>query len=165
MKVNLKIGDRERHVEIARRDGRVQFHLDGKVVLADAVKVAPRTYSVLLHGMAFEVRVELRADGPHVHVDGHEYRVEVVDPRRWRRDRGKAAQAEGRQEAVAPMPGKIVRVLVKTGETVKAGQGLMVVEAMKMQNEIKAPKSGTVERLMVREGQAVNSGETLAVIA
>lgn len=62
------------------------------------------------------------------------------------------------------MPGKIVRVLVKTGESVEAGQGLMVVEAMKMQNEIKSPKSGKIDRLLVREGQAVNSGENLAVV-
>jgi len=63
------------------------------------------------------------------------------------------------------MPGKIVRMLVKTGETIEAKQGLMVVEAMKMQNEIRSPKRGTVERLMVIEGQAVNAGEILAVIS
>ena len=62
------------------------------------------------------------------------------------------------------MPGKVVRVLVQTGDRVEAGQGLMVVEAMKMQNEIKSPKSGVVERILVAEGQAVNSGEVLAWI-
>ena len=65
----------------------------------------------------------------------------------------------------APMPGKIVGVLVAAGEIVQAGQGLLVVEAMKMQNEIFAPKSGTLEKLLVREGQTVNAGELLAVIA
>jgi len=60
------------------------------------------------------------------------------------------------------MPGKVVRLLVKAGDRVEAGQGLFVVEAMKMQNEIRSPKSGTVERVLVAEGQAVNSGEVLA---
>ena len=62
------------------------------------------------------------------------------------------------------MPGKIIRVLVQIGEKVDAGQGLLVVEAMKMQNEIRSPKSGTVERLLVKEGQPVNAGEILAWI-
>ena len=63
------------------------------------------------------------------------------------------------------MPGKIIRVLVKAGDSVEMKQGLLVVEAMKMQNEIRSPKSGTVERLMATEGQAVNTGEVLAIIA
>jgi biotin carboxyl carrier protein len=62
------------------------------------------------------------------------------------------------------MPGKIIRVLVQAGDKVEAGQGLLVVEAMKMQNEIRSPKSGTVERLLVKEGQPVNAGEILAWI-
>jgi biotin carboxyl carrier protein len=62
------------------------------------------------------------------------------------------------------MPGKIVRVLVRGGQKVEAGQGLIVVEAMKMQNEIRSPKTGTVERLLVKEGQPVNAGEVLAWI-
>ena len=73
-------------------------------------------------------------------------------------------EAEGRQQILAPMPGKIIRVLVQTGEKVDAGQGLLVVEAMKMQNEIRSPKSGTVERVLVKEGQPVNAGEILAWI-
>jgi len=63
------------------------------------------------------------------------------------------------------MPGKVVRVLVNEGESVTAGQGLLVIEAMKMQNEIRSPKSGVVEKLSAAEGQAVTAGETLAIIA
>lgn len=165
MKVTVKIGSRERHIDISMRDRGLRFSLDGKDVAADAVAVAPDIYSIMLGGAAFEVRVEPQLNGLHVYVDGSEYLAEIVDPRQWRRNRGKLTQAEGRQDVVAPMPGKIVRVLVKTGETIEAGHGLMVVEAMKMQNEIKSPKSGKVERLLVREGQAVNSGETLAIVA
>jgi biotin carboxyl carrier protein len=85
-----------------------------------------------------------------------------VDPRAWRGRKQGAIEVEGRQEILAPMPGKIVRVLVAVGESVEAGQGLLVVEAMKMQNEIRSPKNGKVERLLAKEGQAVNAGEVLA---
>ncbi len=90
-----------------------------------------------------------------------EFTAEVADPRpgaaaTWR------VELEGRQQIVAPMPGKVVRVLVKAGDKVEAGQGLLVVEAMKMQNEIRSPKSGVIERLQVKEGQPVNAGEVLA---
>lgn len=97
-------------------------------------------------------------------VDGREYQAHVTDPRSWRRARGAGVELEGRQQLVAPMPGKIVRVLASVGQQVSAGEGLLVIEAMKMQNEIRAPKSGTVEKL-AREGQTVNAGEVLAVVA
>ncbi|MGH9706384.1 MAG: biotin/lipoyl-containing protein, partial [Candidatus Acidiferrales bacterium] len=74
-------------------------------------------------------------------------------------------EAEGRQNVLASMPGKVVRVLANAGDAVEAGQGLLVVEAMKMQNEIRSPKSGTIERLLVAEGQTVNAGELLAIVA
>jgi biotin carboxyl carrier protein len=93
-----------------------------------------------------------------------EFRIAISDEREWRRKRGSAIEAEGRQQVLAPMPGKIVRLLVKTGDTVRAGQGLLVVEAMKMQNEIRAPKSGTIDRLAVVEGQTVNAGEVVAIV-
>jgi len=96
---------------------------------------------------------------------GREFRIVVQDEREWRRDRGGSAEAEGRQQVLAPMPGKIVRVLVRAGDTVRAGQGLLVVEAMKMQNEIRAPKSGTIDRVRVIEGQTVNAGEVVVVVS
>ncbi|HEV2489417.1 MAG TPA: biotin/lipoyl-containing protein [Candidatus Acidoferrales bacterium] len=165
MRVNVRIGNRERRVEIERRGGHLHFRLDNEDVAADAIQLRPGIYSILLGGFAYEVRVNSGTEDLLVQVNGRDYRAEVFDPRQWRRDRGELVEAEGRQQVVAPMPGKIVRVLVKTGESVETGQGLMVVEAMKMQNEIKSPKSGKIERLLVREGQAVNSGETLAVVA
>ena len=92
----------------------------------------------------------------------HEFSAEIVDPRTWRGRKQGALQAEGRQQIVAPMPGKVIRVLVAAGDNVEAGQGLLVVEAMKMQNEIKSPKNGKVERLLAKEGQSVNAGDVLA---
>lgn len=159
-------------VEIVRKKGanfstrgELSFILDGKPIEADIVEVARGIYSVLLAGQSFEVRIDNRATGLQVNVAGREYAAEVIDPRQWRRQRGSALETEGRQQVIAPMPGKIVRVLVAAGDSIEAKQGLMVVEAMKMQNEIRSPKHGTVERLMVTEGQAVNAGEVLAIIS
>jgi biotin carboxyl carrier protein len=77
---------------------------------------------------------------------------------------GRGRIGEGLQSVSAPMPGKVVRVLVTEGQSVAAGQGIAVVEAMKMQNEMKAPKSGRVIQLKVREGETVGTGEVLALI-
>jgi biotin carboxyl carrier protein len=128
-------------------------------------EIEPGIFSILLEGKSHEVRVTRALNGALKLQSGeYEFAAEIADPRAWRGRRHGSTEAEGRQEIVAPMPGKVVRVLVAAGEKVEAGQGLMVVEAMKMQNEVRSPKSGVVEKLMVREGQAVNAGEGLAVI-
>jgi biotin carboxyl carrier protein len=154
-----------RSVELVREGGRRSLTLDGRSIEADAVEVAAGTYSILFGGKSFEVRVQPAVDGVRVHTGGAEFSARVLDPRAWRGKRGGVLEAEGRQQVTAPMPGKVVRLLVKAGDAVEAGQGLLVVEAMKMQNEIRAPKTGKVERLLVAEGQAVNAGEVLAVVA
>ena len=165
MKLEVQIGGRKRNIEIAREGSRLRASIDGRAVEADAVEVDTGTYSILLDGRAFEVRVRPGIRGLVVQTGGEELPAEIHDPRAWRRRGGDVVEAEGRQQVIAPMPGKIVRVLVKPGEEVEAGRGLLVVEAMKMQNEIRAPKSGVVERVLVSEGQNVNAGEVLAVVA
>jgi biotin carboxyl carrier protein len=165
MKLAVNIGGRTRAIEIGAHGRRVHGELDGRPFDADATEVAPGIYSILLGGQSFEARVEPHGPALRIFVAGREFSAEIIDTRRWRRRRGTALETEGRQQVIAPMPGKVIRVLVKTGDAVEAGQGLLVVEAMKMQNEIRAPKSGTVERLFVAEGQAVNAGEVLAIVA
>ncbi len=108
--------------------------------------------------------MELAGAALRTTVGSREFKVVIQDEREWRRKRGGALEAEGRQHVLAPMPGKIVRVLVQAGDAVRAGQGLLVVEAMKMQNEIRAPKSGTIDRMAVLEGQTVNAGEVVAIV-
>lgn len=149
---------------MTREGARLRVAFDGHSIEGDAIEVAAGTYSVLVNGKSFEVRVEPAAGGLRVHSGPREYSIAIADPRDWRRRRGGALEAEGRQEVMAPMPGKVVRVLVEQGAIVEAGQGLFVVEAMKMQNEIRSPKKGTIERVLVKEGQAVNSGDPLAVV-
>jgi biotin carboxyl carrier protein len=142
---------------------RVTFTVNGRLVEADAVRISRGAYSILLGGRSLEVTVEETSNGLLLRANGREFQVEILDPRSWRRGRGTGIELEGRQQLIAPMPGKIVRVLVAAGQQVNAGQGLLVIEAMKMQNEIRSPKSGTVEKL-AREGQTVNAGEVLAIV-
>jgi biotin carboxyl carrier protein len=156
-------GRKSRTVELERSASGWRILLDGQPVDADAVEIAPYTLSILLNGQSHEIRVSPAPDGKlKLQTGTHEFTAEVIDPRAWSGRRHGHVEAEGRQPIVAPMPGKVVRLLVKAGDQVETGQGLLVVEAMKMQNEIRSPKSGTVERVLAKEGQAVNAGEVLA---
>jgi biotin carboxyl carrier protein len=131
---------------------------------ASVIEVEPGIYSVLYDGQSFEVQIQRLLEGGYaVNLRGARFVLEVSDPRKLSRGPGKFAR-EGRQKIVAPMPGKIVRVLVAEGDQVEAGQGVVVVEAMKMQNELKAPKAGRVGAISAREGTTVAAGEVLAVV-
>jgi biotin carboxyl carrier protein len=166
MKMKIELGGKAREVDLVRIDagGGWQCAIDGREFTADAVEIASGVFSILIGGEAFEARVEATAGALRVHIGGTEYVAAVHDPRRWRRGGGSAIESQGRQQVLAPMPGQIVRLLAKAGDAIEAGQGIVVVEAMKMQNEVKSPKTGSVERLLVAEGQTVNAGEVLATI-
>lgn len=158
-------GTQTRVVELEREGANYRVKIDGEPANADAVEIAPNTVSVLLDGQAFEVHVTPSRDGTIKLQSGpHEFVAELRDPRAWQGRKHGAAEAAGRQQIVAPMPGKVIRLLVNAGDEVEAGQGLVVVEAMKMQNEIRSPKTGKVERMQVKEGQNVNAGEVLCVV-
>lgn len=156
-------GKRRHVVELERNGTGYRVHLDGRLVEADATQVSPNTISVLLGGQAYEVHVTPSLDGTVKLQSGpNEFTAGMQDPRAWRGREQTATEAEGRQQILAPMPGKVIRLLVSAGDEVEAGQGLVVVEAMKMQNEIRSPKKGKVERVLAKEGQNVNAGEVLA---
>lgn len=152
------------HVVDLEKDGSsYKVFLDGQPIPADVILAAPNAVSVILNGTAFEIHIAPSLDGTYKLQTGpHEFQVEVRDPRAWRGRKVGELETEGRQQIVAPMPGKVIRLLVNAGDQVEAGQGLVVVEAMKMQNEIRSPKKGKVERLHAKEGQAVNAGDVLA---
>jgi biotin carboxyl carrier protein len=156
MKLDLTIDGREERIEITNGRFRVG---DGSEREASVETLQPGVYSVLLDGRSYEARVE---DGV-VTVNGFRYEVEVRDPRRWSRQSRGGAHS-GAQNIKAPMPGKVVRVLVAVGDAVEPGQGIVVVEAMKMQNELKAPRAGKVIGLSAKIGATVTAGEILAAI-
>jgi biotin carboxyl carrier protein len=165
MNYEVRISGVAHTVEIERDAEGWQARLDGKPSAADVIEIAPNNFSVLLSGRSHEIHVTASPGGQlQLQTGGCEFTAEVIDPRSWRGRRHGGAEAEGRQQIAAPMPGKVVRVLVKAGDAVETGQGLLVVEAMKMQNEIRSPKSGTVELVLVAEGQAVNAGEVLCIV-
>jgi biotin carboxyl carrier protein len=125
----------------------------------DVVEVERGVYSVIAGLESWEVRVA----GNEISIGGHRFPFEIEDPRQWKPS-SHSVDAHGRASIAAAMPGKIVRVLVAVGDEVVAGQGILVVEAMKMQNELKAPKDGRVTSLEVRENDSVNAGAVLATI-
>jgi biotin carboxyl carrier protein len=161
----------ERHaLEVRREGGRVFAAVGGREYEVEARELGGGGYLLLHGGRVYECRVE-RAAGEtvdegaaEVHVRGRAYGVRVVDPRRLRGARGAAGHDGGRAEIKAPMPGKLVRVLVERGQQVEAGDPLVVVEAMKMQNEMKSPRAGTVAELRAEVGATVNAGEVLVVV-
>jgi len=156
-------GKKKHVVELTRNSQAYAITLDGQPVEASGVQVSPNTVSVILGGQSFEIHLSRSIDNKiKLQCGPHEFSAELIDPRSWRGRKQGALEVEGRQEIVAPMPGKVIRLLVAAGDKVGAGQGLLVVEAMKMQNEIRSPKNGKVERLLAREGQNVNAGEVLA---
>ncbi len=153
-------------VDLERIGNQWRVILNGEPVSADVEEIAPNTLSILLHGESHEIRIARSRDGQmSIQTGLREFAAEVTDQRSWRGRRLGHVEVQGRQQITAPMAGKVVRLLVKSGDTVEVGQGLLVVEAMKMQNEIRSTKSGIVERLLAEEGQTVNSGETLAWIS
>jgi biotin carboxyl carrier protein len=166
MKYEIAINGARKNVEFTppgKESSLAKFTSEGRTVEADVTRISRGVYSILLGGRSLVVTVEETSGGLLVRANGREIRVEVFDPRSWRRARGAGIELEGRQHLIAPMPGKIVRVLVKAGQQVEAGQGLLVIEAMKMQNELRSPKAGTVEKL-AGEGRTVNAGEVLAIV-
>jgi biotin carboxyl carrier protein len=165
MKIDVTLEDLRRIVELTHSGERPQWKIDGREVEADALEISRGKYSVIVNGRSIEVQVEESSTGLRVVADGYEYSAAIENPRELKKNRAGAAEAQGRQNILAPMAGKIVRTLVQVGDQVQAGQGLVIVEAMKMQNEIRSPKFGTVERLGVVEGQTINPGDVVAVVA
>ncbi len=166
MRLSINLRESDKIIDLPNSDEKTAVVIDGRAVKADVVQIAPTLYSILIAGRSFEVHIkEVPGAHPSAVIAGHEYPFTVRDARQWRRRRGTALEAEGRRQVIASMPGKIIRLLARAGETVQAGQGLLVIEAMKMQNEVRSPKSGTLERLLVKEAQTVKAGETLAILS
>jgi biotin carboxyl carrier protein len=166
MVYDIIISEKTYHIEITRQGARWAGKIDGKPFDVDAVATARDILSILEgDGCAYEVKRERALNGElHMLVGSSRYPCEVQDPRSLRTRRAAGGATEGPQKITAPMPGKVVRIIVPQGESVEAGKGVLVVEAMKMQNELKSPKAGKVQKILVAEGATVNAGDTLAII-
>ncbi len=145
--------------------GRYAISFNGERHELDALTLDHGAVSILVDGASFSVEFEERGDDVLVLLRSQVTRIDVADERKLRiRAVSSGFTAEGRQVVEAPMPGKIVKVLVKVGDEVKEGQGLVVVEAMKMENELKSPKAGKVVELHAREGTTVENNAKLVVV-
>jgi len=165
MKLDATLDGAGRELEVTLTDGRLSgLRIDGVEHPVDIELLRPGVYSVLMGSRSLEVHVEREPDGTlAIQVEGVRRAVRVADPRSFKAAGGLGAAA-GRQEVRAPMPGRIVRVLVEQDQEIRTGDGILVVEAMKMQNEIKAAIDGRVVQLSARAGDSVAAGQVLAVL-
>ena len=159
-------GGRDHRLDV--RQGKDGFHvrLDDREFNVDFLQVDPGLYSLLIGGRSYEIDLLGMEDALMVLVDGQPFRVEIQEEhqRRLRAAAGKGEVKAGKRTVTAPMPGKVVRLLVRPGDAVRPGDGIIVMEAMKMENELKASAGGTVKDVRVEEGNAVNGGDVLVVI-
>jgi biotin carboxyl carrier protein len=163
MLYDVTIDGKSHKLELNRGDGRWSCRLDGRDLEVDAVLARPDVLSLRIGNNAYEVKSERVANDLHLWVGSARFAVEIRDPRSLR-GLARSADDRGPRKIVAPMPGKVVRLLVRQGDEVEAGAGIAVVEAMKMQNEIKSPKKGTVQKILVNEAATVNAGDVLAIV-
>jgi biotin carboxyl carrier protein len=174
---HIAVGDRVRAVSVVRKDAMLHITLDGTPLIVDARRVSDSELSLLIQNghdsaatRSVDVAVTGQANGSFdVHLLGRAIAVQARPStqrlvRQGAPDASVRAGFAGAQKIVSPMPGKIVRVLVKTGDQVKAKQGLVVVEAMKMENELRAARDGRVREVSATEGQSVEAGAVLLVV-
>ena len=161
MKSIVVIDGSEAPVEIVSDGkGAHTVRLDGVAHRAEIVECEPGVYSILVDGRSFEAALEAN---DAIWIGPDRTQLELRDPRRWSGGQGAAASG-GLRKLKAAMPGKVVRTLVAPGDQVETGQALLVVEAMKMQNEVKSPKAGVVRSLEVKQGDSVAAGDALVVV-
>jgi acetyl/propionyl-CoA carboxylase alpha subunit len=185
MMFEVAIGDRVRTVGVVRKGAMLHVDLDGRTHIVDARRISDAVVSMLVQldgarapsrcvdvAFAWQQPAHRSLGGGgtagdfDVHLDGLTIPVQIRPVGSFGRQKkdGPAAPAVGPQRIIAPMPGKVVRVLVKPGDDVKARQGLVVVEAMKMENELRAARDGRVRDVAVAEGQSVDAGAVLLVV-
>ncbi len=163
MTYDVTIEGKNYRLELNHPEGRWECRLDGRAIEIDAILARRDVLSIIIAGKAYEIKRERTVTDMHLWVGSVRYAAQVRDPRSLR-SRASADDGKGPRKLIAPMPGKVVRVLVKENAEVDAGQGLLVLEAMKMQNEIKSPKKGVVRKMVATEGASVSAGDVLAVV-
>lgn len=170
MKLRAQLSDLEHDVLIeldGGAEGVVFAEVDGRRYEVGVRELTQEQYLLLVGARVYKSRVEKRRSATSlfdVALGGYSYEVTVFDPKRLRSGQTAAAHDTGTAQIVSPMPGKVVRVLVEPGSQVEAGAGIVVVEAMKMQNEMKSPKDGIVREIRFAEGATVTAGDVLAII-
>lgn len=167
MKLKAELSGHEFELTLDRSGENVLAKIDGRKYQLDVHQSGDDNYLIFEGGHVFDCRVNQHHGSREtfdVAVRGNNYSVAIIDPRRGRTNQDPDRHHHGTAEIIAPMPGKVVRVLVETGQEVEAGTGIVVVEAMKMQNEMKSPRAGVVTSVNVEAGATVEAGSVLAII-
>jgi biotin carboxyl carrier protein len=167
MKLNAQVGDKHYSVELKEEDGKLFADIDGRHYELDSSEPEPNVFLIKDEGKVYEAFVSPLSDQTQpvqVRVGTHEFDISLLDPKRLRSSAGAGQDTDGRAEIKTAMPGKVVRILKAVGEAVAKGEGVMVVEAMKMQNEMKSPKDGFVKEIRVAEGATVVASEILVIV-
>lgn len=171
MKLEIEIQDRLRIVELVpgEADGHFRVTLDGEALEVEARLLRPGVLSLVVAGRSYRVAREddlpaTNGGETAVLFAGYRYPYRVEDSRSLKARRAHSGGHDGPKVIKASMPGRVVRVLAQRGEAVEAHQGVVVIEAMKMQNELKSPKAGTVAEMRVVPGDTVAAGDVLAVV-
>jgi biotin carboxyl carrier protein len=161
-----KLGERTYTVEVEEVEKSIyRVSVDGSEFLLDGKKTGRANYSLIVDNRSFEVDIDVSEDDYRVLVDGRNYHIHLLDERRMRLGGLQAGiELQGRQRVSVPMPGKVIAVLVSEGDKVERGQGLVIVEAMKMENEVRSPINGEVKEVKVKAGDSLEAGATLLVV-
>ncbi|MDI1240409.1 MAG: biotin/lipoyl-binding protein [bacterium] len=167
MKIQAQAGESLHDVEINREGGKVFARVDGREYELEASEPEPNVFLLKHAGKIHEFYVASAAQpgSPQiVSSRDNDFEVTLIDPKRLRGSAGSGGSADGLAEIKTMMPGKVVRLIASVGDSVEKGDAVLVVEAMKMQNDLKAPKAGVVKEIRVSEGSTVAAGDVLAVI-
>jgi len=167
VKLKVLIGEHEEDLLLKLEEGQISAEIGGRVYTLQVREIQADSYLFFLGANVHECRVSERAGSKEtfdVTIHGHSHEVTIFDPKRLRSGQNSDRHHHGVAEILAPMPGKVVRVQTEAGASVEKGEGVVVVEAMKMQNEMKSPRAGVVVSINVKPGDTVNAGDVLAVI-
>jgi biotin carboxyl carrier protein len=167
MKCIAQLPDSEHAISLDIAGSSGTADINGRQYSIELRELTGGEYLFIYGSDVYKCRVEAREDSNNsfaVITRGVSYDITIIDPKRLRSARGSAGHDHGAAQIISPMPGKVVHVLVKAGTKVEAGTGIVVVEAMKMQNEMKSPKAGVVISINAEAGATVNAGDVLAVI-
>lgn len=167
MKLQIEAGGELHEIELERgeADGQYRVSMDGASSTdVEAYLLRPGVLSLHIGGKAYRCVLEESGEGTVIHLAGKRHPYRIDDPRSLKSRRSHHAGTDGPKSVTASMPGRVVRVLVKVGDSVEAHQGIVVIEAMKMQNELKSPKAGKVVQLRTEPGDTVTAGQVLAIV-
>lgn len=152
-------------ISFLKKDGSIEIECDGQQTQYDVVPLGPNRYSLIIDGRSHLATVVKHNDSLIVDIDNSTHELMLVDQKHYQtKKRRRKQKKDGSSDVVSPMPGKVVDILVEKGQSVKEGDGLIVIEAMKMENELKATSNGIIQEINVSPGEAVDANKTLIIL-